>query len=116
MGIENLLDQHKATLPLVTDGSNVWGIPYKVDVKSTVWYPVKAFAAKGYAVPKTFEELLALSDKIVADGSNPWCIGMEAGTATGWQATDWLEDIVLRTAGIDAYNKWITPRASVQLA
>ena len=33
---------------------------------------------------------------------------MEAGTATGWQATDWLEDIMLRTAGIDKYQQWIT--------
>ena len=33
---------------------------------------------------------------------------MEAGTATGWQATDWLEAIMLRTAGIDKYNQWIT--------
>lgn len=104
-----LLADHAATLPLVTAGDKIWGIPYKVDVKSTVWYPIKAFATAGYAVPTTYDELIALSDKIVADGKgNPWCIGMEAGTATGWQATDWLEDTVLRTAGIDVYNKWIT--------
>ena len=54
--------------------SNIWGIPYKADVKSTIWYPIKAFAAKGYTVPKTWDELIALSDKIVADGSNPWCV------------------------------------------
>ena len=41
---------------------------------------------------------------------------MEAGTATGWQATDWLEDIILRTAGVDAYNKWITHELHVRLA
>jgi len=103
-----LNDEHKATIGFVTDGSHVWGVPYKVDVKSVVWYPVKAFAAKGYKVPTTWDELLALSDKIVADGSHPWCIGMEAGTATGWQATDWLEDIMLRTAGIAKYQQWIT--------
>jgi alpha-glucoside transport system substrate-binding protein len=33
---------------------------------------------------------------------------MEAGTATGWQATDWLEDIMLRTTSLENYNKWIT--------
>jgi len=91
------------------DGSSIWGIPYKLDIKSTVWYPIKAFENAGYTVPETWDELLALSDQIVADGNgNPWCIGMEAGTATGWQATDWLEDIMLRTAGIDAYNNWIS--------
>jgi alpha-glucoside transport system substrate-binding protein len=109
MDANKLNTEHPATMPLVTDGSALWGVPYKVDVKSTVWYPIKAFAAKGYAVPKTWDELLALSQKIVDDGNgNPWCIGMEAGDATGWQATDWLEDIMLRTAGIDKYNQWIT--------
>jgi alpha-glucoside transport system substrate-binding protein len=104
-----LTAEHAATLPLVSDGTKVYGVPYKLDVKSTVWYPIKAFAAKGYEVPTTWDQLIALSDKIVADGNgNPWCIGMEAGTATGWQATDWLEDIMLRTAGIDKYNQWIT--------
>jgi len=101
--------EHPATIKLYESGNSLYAIPYKVDVKSTVWYPIKAFAAAGYQVPTTWDELIALSDKIVADGKgSPWCIGMNAGTATGWQATDWLEDIVLRTAGIDAYNKWIT--------
>ena len=47
---------------------DLWGIPYKVDVKSVVWYPIKAFEAAGYEVPTTWDELIALSDQIVADG------------------------------------------------
>jgi alpha-glucoside transport system substrate-binding protein len=87
----------------------IYGIPYKVDVKSTIWYPIKAFAAAGYAVPATWDELKALEAKIVADGNgSPWCLGIKDGSATGWIATDWLEDVMLRTAGVDAYNKWIT--------
>lgn len=108
MDAQKLKDEHAATVGLYSTGESIWAIPYKVDVKSTIWYPIKAFEAAGYAVPTTYDELIALADKIVADGNgSPFCIGMEAGTATGWQATDWLEDIVLRTAGIDAYNKWI---------
>ena len=103
-----LSSEHPATIGLLTEGSKLWGIPYKVDVKSTVWYPIKAFAAAGYDVPKTCDDLMALSDKIVAAGSNPWCIGMEAGTATGWQATDWLEEVELKTQGVDWYNKTVT--------
>ena len=106
-----LADEHPATVGLYTDASGaVFGVPYKVDVKSTVWYPIKAFAAAGYTVPTTFDELITLSQRIVDEqgDSNPWCIGMEAGTATGWQATDWLEDIMLRTTSVDNYNKWIT--------
>ena len=91
------------------DGGEIWGIPYKVDVKSTIWYPIKAFENAGYAVPTTWDELKALSAKIVADGNgSPWCLGILDGAATGWIATDWLEDVMLRTAGIDKYNQWIT--------
>ena len=73
-----------------------------------VWYPKKAFDAAGYKVPKTWDEMLALSDQIVADGSTPWCVGFESEGATGWPATDWMEDIMLRTAGADTYDKWVT--------
>jgi len=103
-----LAAEHAATVGLYSTDASVWAIPYKVDVKSTIWYPIKAFEAAGYAVPTTYDELIALADQIVASGSAPFCIGMEAGTATGWQATDWLEDVVLRTAGVDVYNKWIS--------
>ena len=84
-----------------------YGLPTNINLKSMVWYPKKAFDAAGYQVPKTWDELIALSDKIVADGSTPWCMGFESGSATGWPATDWMEDIMLRTAGPDTYDKWV---------
>jgi alpha-glucoside transport system substrate-binding protein len=83
-----------------------WGVPTNINLKSMVWYPKKAFDAAGYKVPKTFDELIALSDQIKKDGSTPWCVGFESGGATGWPATDWIEDIMLRTAGGDTYDKW----------
>ncbi len=67
------------------------------------------FTAKGYTVPTTWDEMVALSDKIAADpdGIKPWCAGIESGNATGWPATDWLEEVVLRQAGPDVYDQWI---------
>jgi alpha-glucoside transport system substrate-binding protein len=53
------------------------------------------------------EELLALTDKIVADGGTPWCIGIESGGATGWAATDWIEDLMLRTQPPEVYDGWV---------
>ncbi len=105
---QQLVDQHSATIGLITDADgHIWGIPYKADVKSTVWYPIKSFEKAGYAVPTTWDEMIALSDQIVADGSKPWCAGMEAGTATGWQYTDWVEEVMLRTQTPETYNAWI---------
>lgn len=84
-----------------------FAFPYKQEVKSLVWYSPDNFAEKGYTVPTTWEELMALQDKIVADGGTPWCIGLESGGATGWAATDWIEDILLRTQSPDVYDGWV---------
>lgn len=89
------------------DDGKVYGVFHRVNAKSFVWYPKKAFEAKGYAIPKTWDELLVLQEKIAADGITPWAIGFESGAATGWVGTDWLEDIMLRTAGPDVYDKWV---------
>ena len=115
MDAQKLSKEHPATIGLVTQGSHIWGIPYKADVKSVIWYPIKAFAAKGYTVPTTWDQLIALSDKIVADGSNPWCISAGGpGDATGWQITDWIEEVVLKTKGIQYYNDWISHKVTFE--
>jgi alpha-glucoside transport system substrate-binding protein len=88
---------------------DLYGVFFKGDLKSIVWYPVEAFDAAGYAVPTTWDEMVALSDQIVADGNgNPWCISIEHGDATGWVATDWMEDILLRTAPPEVYDQWVS--------
>ncbi len=115
MDAAKLSKEHPATIGLVTQGSKIWGVPYKADVKSTIWYPIKAFAAKGYKVPTTWTELIALSDQIVKDGSNPWCVSAGGpGTATGWQITDWVEEVVLKTKGLQYYNDWISHKVSFE--
>jgi alpha-glucoside transport system substrate-binding protein len=106
---QQLVDDHSATIGLITDADgHIWGIPYKADVKSTVWYPIKSMEKFGYEVPTTWDEMIALSDKILADNNGkPWCAGMGAGTATGWQYTDWVEEVMLRTQTPETYNNWI---------
>jgi alpha-glucoside transport system substrate-binding protein len=88
------------------DGKH-YGIPSNVNLKSMVWYPKAAFDEAGYEVPETWDDLVALSDQIVEDGGTPWCVGYESEGATGWPATDWMEDIMLRTAGSDVYDQWV---------
>ncbi len=86
----------------------MFGFFYKVDVKSLVWYSPEAFDEMGYDIPETMEDLLALSQQIVDDGGTPWCIGLGSGAATGWPATDWVEDIMLRLHSPEIYDQWIT--------
>lgn len=85
-----------------------YGMPTNINLKSMVWYPKAAFDEAGYTVPTTWDEMIELSDEIVADGSTPWCVGFESEGATGWPATDWMEDLVLRTAGVDIYDQWVS--------
>ncbi len=84
-----------------------YAFPYKIDVKSLVWYVPENFEDGGYEVPTTMEELKALTEQIVADGGTPWCIGLGSGGATGWPATDWVEDMMLRTQPPEVYDEWV---------
>lgn len=91
------------------DGSDaLYGFFYKVDVKSLVWYIPENFEDAGYEVPETLEDLKALSAQIVEDGETPWCIGLGSGGATGWPATDWVEDMMLRTQPASVYDQWVS--------
>ena len=91
------------------DGNDhLYGIFFRVDVKSLVWYSPENFEDAGYEIPTTMEELKALTDQIVADGGTPWCIGLGSGAATGWPATDWVEEMMLRTQPPEVYDAWVT--------
>jgi alpha-glucoside transport system substrate-binding protein len=104
--LEELFGEYLVSLGEV-DGQH-YGIPTNVALKSMVWYPKDDFDKAGYEVPTTWDEMLALSDQIVQDGNTPWCVGLQSEGSTGWPATDWIEDIMLRTAGLDVYEQWYT--------
>lgn len=91
------------------DGAeHLYVFPYKADVKSLVWYVPENFEDAGYEVPETYEDLKALTEQIAADGETPWCIGLGSGGATGWPATDWVEDLMLRMHTPEDYDAWTT--------
>ena len=88
-------------------GGRVYGVFHRVNAKSFVWYNKPEFEGRGYRVPGTWAELVALMDRMVRDGVVPWSVGIESGAATGWAATDWMEDVMLRTGGPDVYDQWV---------
>ena len=91
-----------------TVDDELYGLLVSMNVKSLIFYPKKAFEKAGYEAPETLDDLTALADQIKSDGGTPWCLTMESGDATGWVATDWMEDLVARYGGVDAYNDWVT--------
>ena len=90
------------------DGAH-YGGAHAFNLKSIVWYQPAEFEARGYSIPTTWDEMIALADQIVADGMTPFCFGMYSNGASGWLATDWMEDIMLRTGeGTATYDKWVS--------
>src|SRR5659263_391678 len=82
----------------------VYGLPYSINGKSLVWYPSPEFEDAGYVPATTHQELVALSDQIKADGTAPWCFGVDVG----WPGTDWMEEYVLRVGGPEVYDQWVS--------
>ncbi len=108
MDIGKLQDEYSKTwIDLGSYGGKLYSIFISADLKSLVWYNPKAFANAGYQIPETWDELMTLSDKMVAQGKTPWSIGLESAAASGWPGTDWIEDIMLRIAEPEVYDKWV---------
>ncbi|MBE3574898.1 MAG: carbohydrate ABC transporter substrate-binding protein [Firmicutes bacterium] len=105
-------DYAQTWLDLGSYKGKLYAIFFSVDLKSLVWYSPKAFAAHGYKIPQTWNEMLALTKNMAASGVAPWSIGLESGAASGWPGTDWIEDIMLRTGGPEVYDKWVNHEIS----
>lgn len=99
----DLKNYAKTWVSLGSYGGKMFGVYFKVANKSVIWYNPKEFKKNGWAVPKTWHELIALDKKIVAAGKTPWSIGSDIG----WPLSDWIENIMIRTAGPDLYQKWL---------
>jgi len=108
MDVSKLQNEYAKTwIDLGSYKGALYAIFFSADLKSLVWYNPKVFAKAGYDIPKTWNELIALSDEIAARGVTPWSIGLESGAASGWPGTDWIEDIMLRIAPPEVYDKWV---------
>ena len=81
-------------------GDTAYALMVKLNSKSTVWYRPDLFAEGGYEVPATWDDFIALTDQIDADGGTP--LGWPG--RRHWTLTDWFESIYIRQAGVEAYD------------
>ncbi len=103
-------DYAKGWVDLGTVNGNLYAIFAKASDKGTVWYNPKVFSANGWTVPNTWDDMIALSNKIVADKkapAAPWSVAIESGQASGWAATDFMAEILLRKYGGDVYDQLV---------
>ena len=73
----------------------------KTQVKGLIWYNKKVFTG---TAPKTFDDLLAIQPP---SGAKLFCAGLESGDASGWPASDQIDNIIMRQSGDKVYLDWI---------
>jgi alpha-glucoside transport system substrate-binding protein len=112
IALDNVLDiqaYQSDTAPALVDlgktDGQVYGVFIKAAVKGLIWYSPKLHDYSANP-PKTWDELTSQAAANKGAAKATWCLGIESGAASGWAATDFVEDLVLRTAGPDTYTKW----------
>jgi alpha-glucoside transport system substrate-binding protein len=82
-----------------------YGVFIKAALKGLIYYNT---ASHDYsdAPPATWDDLISQGEANQGDADALWCVGLSSGDASGWPATDWIENILLRQSGPDVYNDW----------
>jgi alpha-glucoside transport system substrate-binding protein len=86
---------------LGTVDGQLYSLLFKGANKSTVWYNVPVFEDAGVEPPETWDDFLANAETLKASGVPAYSIG----GADGWTLTDLFENIYIRTAGPEMYDK-----------
>lgn len=108
-GLEDLVrDRYpESFIELGTVDGTLYGFFMKADTKATIWYNPSFFEANNLSALEddaSFDDLIALSDEILATGTPPWSNGQEADDGTGFPASDAIQQIILNDAGEDTYD------------
>ncbi len=95
------------TLESARLNGRTYGAPFRLALKSLVFYPKQAYEQAGYdTAPETLQEMQQIAGEM--GNTTPWCMGWEDAANTGWVGTDWVEDLVLRMHGPDVYDQWVS--------
>lgn len=82
----------------------LYGILFKAANKSLGWYNVPVWEDAGVEEPADFAALKQVAQTVAASGVKPYSVGADVG----WPLTDLFENIYLRTAGPEMYDKLAT--------
>jgi alpha-glucoside transport system substrate-binding protein len=87
--------------------NHLYAVFPKANTKGTIWYNPGQFQTLGLSIPKTWTDLITLSNTIAGSGKFPWAMGVESSASSGWPAADWVDQIYLNLNGADMYDKWV---------
>jgi ABC-type glycerol-3-phosphate transport system substrate-binding protein len=105
---------------LATVNGTLYGVPVDAANKSTVWYNTNLFNDAGVSdPPATWDDLITDAKTLGDSGVG---VPISVGGGDGWTLTDWFENVYLRTAGVDMYDKlthheikWTDPSVATAL-
>jgi ABC-type glycerol-3-phosphate transport system substrate-binding protein len=84
-----------------TFNEKLYGLLFKADNKSLVWYNVQAFSDAGVEPPTDWPSFLEAADTLNAFGLPAHSVA----ASQGWVLTDLFENIYIRTAGPEKYDQ-----------
>jgi alpha-glucoside transport system substrate-binding protein len=84
-------------------GGKHYMLMLKTQVKGLIWYNKKVFTGQA---PTTFADLLAINPAQYG-AQKLFCAAFESGAASGWPASDQIDNIILRQSGDQVYTNWI---------
>ena len=112
-GLEDVIRDNypEAFVDLGTFDGVLYGFFMKADTKGTIFYNPSLFEANNLeplGEDATWDDLIALSDALLAAGTPPWSIGQEAGGGSGFPGSDVIQQILLNEQGEDYYDSIIS--------
>lgn len=100
----------ESALAQTSKDGHAYAVP--VDVDSVVfWYDKALFAEKGWAVPSSYDELLALAETIKGAGIVPFALGNK----DAWPATFWFQYLEMRLKGSGVVSAFVNKDAKAAL-
>lgn len=101
-------------LGLGTVDGSIDAVPIQLAAGGLIYFRRDAFEQAGYSVPTSWDELMSLARRMVDDDETPWCLAFDAGPSQPGDSIDWdgrpgsdlLNDLVLRSAGVELYDSW----------
>ncbi|MGH2700014.1 MAG: ABC transporter substrate-binding protein, partial [Actinomycetota bacterium] len=81
------------------DGT-VYGVWFKANVNSLIWYRPDTLEQAGVEVPETWDDFLAAMTALESEGLQPIAVG----GADGWPLTQWADAMLATVAGPEAFN------------
>ena len=104
---EGLEEKMASSLSAMTVDGKQWGVPYGY-YQWGIYYRKDLFEQVGAEVPTTWDELLAVGEKLNAAGITPVTIG----TKFLWTAAGWFDYLNIRTNGLDFHIELTDGKAS----